>query len=366
MVNWTFLTSTSELCLSTTLRSGQSFRWTLMSDKSFASVLGQSLVVLKEDHTGVYFREIRDSKVKVEQPSDDLQSVLKDYFQLDVSIDKLYEEWSAADPNFKEKSKIGKGVRILRQDPVENVFSFICSSNNNIVRITKMVNSLCSSYGRFVGSFEDKEFYAFPSAQDMALDKNLSEKLRDEGFGYRAKYIANTANILVEKDNGKPGSWLQNLRGIDYFECRQMLQELSGVGPKVADCICLMSMDKTEAIPVDTHVWAIAKRDYRIPSLAKINSVNEKAYKDIILFFRNLFGPYAGWAHSVLFTSDLKEFSSPTKKKPTTKKRSRLTEVESKENIAPKIEVDVKVEIKTEEAASFGRRSKRLAEVINR
>jgi N-glycosylase/DNA lyase len=29
------------------------------------------------------------------------------------------------------------------------------------------------------------------------------------------------------------------------------------VGPKVADCILLMSLDKMGAIPVDTHVWQV-------------------------------------------------------------------------------------------------------------
>lgn len=62
------------------------------------------------------------------------EEFLRDYFQLDVSLEKLYAEWSQADPNFLKVAKDFQGVRMLRQDPVENVFSFICSSNNNIQR----------------------------------------------------------------------------------------------------------------------------------------------------------------------------------------------------------------------------------------
>ena len=36
---------------------------------------------------------------------------------------------------------------MLRQDPVECLFSFICSSNNHIARIAGMVERLCSAYG---------------------------------------------------------------------------------------------------------------------------------------------------------------------------------------------------------------------------
>ena len=31
---------------------------------------------------------------------------------------------------------------------------------------------------------------------------------------------------------------------------------------QVAACICLFSLDKQEAIPVDTHVWQLAKQHY--------------------------------------------------------------------------------------------------------
>lgn len=35
-----------------------------------------------------------------------------------------------------------------RQDPVECLFSFICSSNNNIARITLMLDKLRTTYGK--------------------------------------------------------------------------------------------------------------------------------------------------------------------------------------------------------------------------
>lgn len=64
----------------------------------------------------------------------DYEHTLKDYFQLDIDLESLYRQWSLADPNFDKVSKNFIGVRMLKQDPVENLFAFICSSNNNIQR----------------------------------------------------------------------------------------------------------------------------------------------------------------------------------------------------------------------------------------
>ena len=54
--------------------------------------------------------------------------------ELKVGLAALYHTWAAADPLFAEVAEKYPGVRILRQDPVENVFSFICSANNHISR----------------------------------------------------------------------------------------------------------------------------------------------------------------------------------------------------------------------------------------
>lgn len=62
------------------------------------------------------------------------ESILRAYFRLDINLDECYTEWSNAHPHFKRESGKFYAIRVLNQDPVENLFSFICSQNNHISR----------------------------------------------------------------------------------------------------------------------------------------------------------------------------------------------------------------------------------------
>ncbi|KAJ8300945.1 hypothetical protein KUTeg_022464 [Tegillarca granosa] len=218
---------------------------------------------------------------------------LRDYFRLDVNLSDLYEKWSSVDDNFKKVSQNFEGIRILRQDPVENLFSFICSSNNHISRISSMVEKLCENYGDFICEIDDQAYYSFPSVSSLAQE-GVEENLRTLGFGYRAKYIYQSAKYIKENCTE---SWLYDLRHKPYKETKTELMKLCGV----ADCVCLMSMDKLEVVPVDTHVWQIAARDY-IPHIKQTQTVSSL----------ELWGDKAGWAHQVLFMADLKQFKGKT------------------------------------------------------
>ena len=65
-----------------------------------------------------------------------------------------------------------------------------------------------------------------------------------------------------------------------------------------------MSLDQPGAVPVDTHMFNIAKQ--YLPHLNKTKTVTDKVYAEIGDHFRSLYGGHAGWAHSVLFSADLK------------------------------------------------------------
>lgn len=79
-----------------------------------------------------------NKKRKIEASSDESDSfhekLLVDYFRLNTSLKELYDKWSEADTNFRDVSDMFYGIRIMKQDPIENIFSFICSSNNFISR----------------------------------------------------------------------------------------------------------------------------------------------------------------------------------------------------------------------------------------
>lgn len=251
---------------------------------------------------------------------DDTVDFIKNYFNLQLNLSALYEKWSRDDINFRVKAPRFSGVRILNQDAWETLVCFICSSNNNISRISQMAQKLCMHYGQFIGSIGGEKFYDFPSPQELAAP-GVEKHLRQLGFGYRAKYIAATARCIATE---KPPNWLTGLRNVDcpqwpsaqltvhnssaYKDAHDSLLPLSGVGPKVADCVCLMGLGWSEAVPVDTHVWQIAARDYKFKG-TKSKTLSLAMYHDIGNFFRGIWGKHAGWAQSVLFTANLRAFS---------------------------------------------------------
>lgn len=232
------------------------------------------------------------------------ENLLSSYFRLNVDLEKYYKIWSKAHDHFKE---IAGGqfyaIRVLNQDPVENLFSFICSQNNHISRISSLVEKLCTNYGKKICTYEEVDYYTFPEISALQ-DKKVEAELRVASFGYRAKFIQKSAEQIVKKGGL---DWFKELEQLNYKEAHQELLKLTGIGPKVADCICLMSLNHLDAIPVDTHIFQIAAQHY-IKDLKKVKSVTGKVYNEIGDFFRLTYGEYAGWAQTVLFCADLKMF----------------------------------------------------------
>ncbi|BFI31877.1 N-glycosylase/DNA lyase [Marchantia polymorpha subsp. ruderalis] len=285
--------STVELNLPLTVVTGQTFRWRSTGASQYTGVVGSHLISLRQCREAISFL------VHTPDEHDNAEAELRDYLNMDTSLEKLYADFNLADVRFAAVSPYLTGARLLRQNPVECLFQFICSSNNHISRISGMVEFLASK-GCHLGTVEGLDFHAFPSLEQLA---SLTEaQLRDAGFGYRAKYVVGATEALLSKEGGGE-EWLLSLRQLPLEEVVKSLCTLPGVGPKVAACIALFSMDQHHAIPVDTHVWQIAVR-YLLPELAD-RSLTLKAHQEVQDAFVKRFGTYAGWAHTVLFISEL-------------------------------------------------------------
>ncbi|XP_012587569.1 PREDICTED: N-glycosylase/DNA lyase isoform X4 [Condylura cristata] len=168
-----------------------------------------------------------------------------------------------------------------------------------------MVERLCQAFGPRLLQLDGVAYHAFPSLQALA-GPEAEAQLRKMGLGYRARYVSASARTILEERGGL--AWLQRLSQAPYEEAHRALCTLPGVGAKVADCICLLALDKPEAVPVDVHVWQIAQRDYSWhPSASQAKGPSPPANKELGNFFRSLWGPYAGWAQAVLFSADLRQ-----------------------------------------------------------
>ncbi|XP_058582079.1 N-glycosylase/DNA lyase isoform X1 [Neofelis nebulosa] len=316
----------SELRLDLVLASGQSFRWREQNPAYWTGVLGNQVWTLTQTEEQIYCTVYRGDKGWVGRPTPEELKTVHQYFQLDVSLAQLYHHWSSVDPHFQEVAHKFQGVRLLQQDPVECLFSFICSSNNNIARITGMVERLCQAFGPRLIQLDDVTYHGFPNLQALA-GPEVEAQLRKLGLGYRARYVNASARAILEEQGGLP--WLQQLHKAPYEEAHKALCTLPGVGTKVADCICLMALDKPQAVPVDIHMWQIAQRDYSWhPTMSQAKGPSPQANKELGNFFRSLWGPYAGWAQAcpsplsqVLFSADLRQLHR-AQEPPAKRKRS--------------------------------------------
>ena len=220
----------------------------------------------------------------------DIKEIVANYFDLNRNYSEIKEKLSKIDENVKLSIKYGEGIRILNQDLWETIISFIISANNNIPRIKGIIERLSAKYGKEI-EWNDKKYYTFPTPEEL---KEVSvEDYRKLGLGFRDIRLYETTKMILENKVD-----LQKLReNPDTKEVREQLLTLSGVGPKVADCILLFSdLKRFEVFPID--VWVrrvmndlyIKEEDETKVSKVKIEKIaNEK------------FGSLAGLAQQYLF-----------------------------------------------------------------
>ena len=215
---------------------------------------------------------------------------MEEYFDLKRDYKKIKVELSKIDENMKTSIEYGKGIRILNQDLWETIISFIISANNNIPRIKGIIEKLSKKYGKEL-EFEGKKYYTFPTPKE--LENVTVEDYRSLGLGFRDIRLYETTKMILEKKVD-----LQELRkNPNTFEVREKLLTLSGVGPKVADCILLFSdLKRFEVFPIDVWVRRVMNDLYiKNPDETKVSK------KQIEKIANEKFGNLAGLAQQYLF-----------------------------------------------------------------
>ena len=254
-----------------TLYCGQIFRF-FEHDKGF--------IVLSKDKVCYLYHEQDSVKVLCE---DENEQYFLNYFDSKTNYADVFSRATKSEFEILKKSAIlGKGVRILKQDSVEMLFSFLISQNNNIPRIKGSINKICERLGERK-SFLGFEYYTFPTAK--VLSEQTQEFYKECGLGYRAPYFLGLANSIND-------GFLQSVAYLTGENLRTELLKIKGIGEKVANCVLLFGFNQTNRFPVDVWIKNIYQQDFN-------GTLTDE--KKITEYFVNLFGDYSGYFQQYLF-----------------------------------------------------------------
>lgn len=259
---------------------GQCFRWNKEDDESYTGVIENNVLNVKNIENTIIFKGICNGNI---------QEIVTNYFDLNRDYTKIKNELSKIDDYMKNSIKYGEGIRILNQDLWETIISFIISANNNIPRIKGIIERLSKKYGKEI-IWNGKKYYTFPTPEEL---RNVSvEEYRKLGLGFRDIRVYETTKMILNKEVD-----LKKLFNEETETVREELLKLSGVGPKVADCILLFStLKRFEVFPIDVWVRRVMNDLY-------IKNEDEKkvSKKQILEIADKKYGNLAGIAQQYLF-----------------------------------------------------------------
>lgn len=260
---------------------GQCFRWNKQENGNYIGVAFGRVIEVEKNGKDVIIYNANEKE---------FYEIWQEYFDLKRDYLKIKEVLSK-DSLLKISVEFGHGIRLLQQESFELVISFIISANNRIPMIKRAIDNISKKFGKSI-EYKGKVYYAFPTVEQ--LSKATMEELEGCGTGFRAKYIADTVGKInnSKADDYKQEYDLEWIKSQTDDLCHEALQIFNGIGPKVADCIMLFSMNKYSAFPVDVWVKRAMQHFYLAPDVS---------LKKIREFARNKFGELSGFAQQYLF-----------------------------------------------------------------
>ena len=259
---------------------GQCFRWNENEDGTYTGVINKGVLTVEKQDKKIIFTGVLDG---------DIEKIVRFYFDLDRNYEEIKAQLSNIDKYLKTSVEYGKGIRILNQDLWETIISFIISANNNIPRIKGIIEKISKKYGTEI-EWNEKKYYTFPTPEQ--LSQATVEDLRALGTGFRDVRIYETTRKVLRGEVN-----LNEIVKKDTITARDELLTLSGVGPKVADCILLFStLKRFDVFPIDVWVRRVMNELY-----IKNEDENKVSKKEIMKIAEQKFGAIQGLAQQYLF-----------------------------------------------------------------
>ena len=259
---------------------GQCFRWNRQEDGSYIGVFGRNVIEVKQKERTIFFQGVCEKEIK---------ETVEKYFDLKRDYKLIQDKLAKTDKHLKTSIEYGKGIRILNQDLWETIISFIISANNNIPRIKGIIERLCKKFGNTL-EYKGNKYYTFPTAHQL---KSVSiEEYRKLSLGFRDKRLYQTTQMVLKKEVN-----LEKIKNLPTNKAREELLKLSGIGPKVADCILLFStLKRFDVFPVDVWVRRVMNELY-----IHNEDENKVSKKQIENLAKEKFGELEGLAQQYLF-----------------------------------------------------------------
>ena len=151
-----------------------------------------------------------------------------------------------------------------------------------------------SGYGEPL-TLDGVKLNSFPSPERLA---EVGEK---ELEGLRLGLSREKRIHAVARDVAEGNLDLGALTRLPYLMVRGGLMSYEGIGPKIADCVCLFSLGMDEAFPVDRHIENGLKAHYGMSYTAGAKNAR------LMQWTRDKFGSNAGYAGQLLFLEQLEK-----------------------------------------------------------
>ena len=248
--------------LKSTITCGQIFRY-IETDNEFIVIIKDRVISLREENKYI----IVESNVE-----ENLESVVYDYFDLNRDYDLIEKNIVSCDEKIKDALVFSRGLKMIHQDPFETLISYIISQNNRVPSIAKSLNLISEKYGKKV-SFNGKDYYLFPSADDLM--KLSVEDFRNCKVGFRDKYLYEIIRSIENKSLD-----LDKIYNMNSVDALNYLISFKGIGNKVASCILLFAYQKFDVYPIDTWVKKYMRDDYNIEGESNIKNFTLNTYKE--------------------------------------------------------------------------------------